>query len=179
MTAPYELNDGEEYPYGFGLGLCSLRGRELISHGGGIPGFTCYALWLPEQNIYVAVLTNGATAGPGPGMVGRMITAMMIGDPYPQREPIELPESTIEGLVGTYTRDATPPMEISVVEDKLTLALGEIWTDTLLTESEETMFFDNSLQHVEVEWDGNTAQRLLYHFDESAPPDVYERVTEE
>ncbi len=58
MSTPYELSDGKTHPYGYGLGLGEVEGREMIAHGGGIHGFSCFALWLPDSDTYVAVLTN-------------------------------------------------------------------------------------------------------------------------
>ena len=83
MTTPVVLNDGSTFPYGYGLGLGETRGRRTIEHSGGIHGFSAFSIWLPDSDVYVAVLTNGATYGPGPVTVGKRIAAMMIGDPYP------------------------------------------------------------------------------------------------
>ena len=178
MTRPVELNDGETFPYGYGLGLGTLRGREMISHGGGINGFTCYSLWLPEQDIYVAVLTNGATAGPGPSMVAKVISAMMIGDPYPEKVAITLPESVRNGLLGKYTSETLPPVEIRIDDSVLTIAYGDVATETLYAESRDTLFFEDSLAHVEVQWHDGVAQRLLFYFDEGIPAEIAERLIE-
>ena len=175
MTTPIELNDGETFPYGYGLGLGTLRGREMISHGGGINGFTCYSLWLPEQDIYVAVLTNGATSGPGPTMVAKMISAMAIGDPYPEKVAITLPESVRNGLVGSYASEGLPPVEVGIEDGALTIAYGESAAEALLAESRDVLFFEDSLAHVEVEWRDDIAERLLFYFNEGAPAEIAER----
>ena len=44
--------------YALGLGVSDYRGRKLITHTGGLPGYTSRIAWLPELNVGVAVLTN-------------------------------------------------------------------------------------------------------------------------
>lgn len=178
MIRPYALNDGETYPYGYGLGLARLRGREIIAHGGGINGFTCFALWLPEDDIYVAVLTNRESFSPGPSTVAKKIAAMVIGDPYPPRVAVNLTEKDRHGLVGKYEGEHFPPIEISIVDGRMLLHVGDYATETLLAESREVLFWRDSLEYVEVVWDGGQARRLLFYSEEGVPPDSVERLSE-
>ncbi len=48
--------------YALGLGVSDYRGRKLITHTGGLPGYTSRLAWLPELNLGVAVLTNQESA---------------------------------------------------------------------------------------------------------------------
>ena len=50
------LKDGKPTGYGYGWGVSKLRGRRAIEHGGGIFGFSTYAVRLPDERVYVAVL---------------------------------------------------------------------------------------------------------------------------
>jgi D-alanyl-D-alanine carboxypeptidase len=176
MTRPYALNNGETHPYGYGLGLSKLRGREMISHGGGINGFTCYVLWLPEDDVYVAVLTNRDGFSPGPTTVAKKIAAMVIGDPYPLRIPVDLSERDRQGLLGKYAGEHFPPIEIRNLGGRMMLHIGDYATETLLAESRSRLFWPDSLGWVEIEWRGNQAQRLLFYSEEDVPPDIVERV---
>jgi len=62
MTSPVKLNDGTMSQYGFGfglgLGLYTINKYKAIGHGGGIHGFVTNAFYLPEEDLYVAVLNN-------------------------------------------------------------------------------------------------------------------------
>jgi D-alanyl-D-alanine carboxypeptidase len=178
MTAPADLNDGESYPYGYGLGIGQLRERRMIAHGGGIHGFTCYVLWLPDEDIYVAVLTNGAAAGPGPSTVARKVAAMVLDDPYPEREAVPLSAADHRGLAGEYAGAGLPPIEISTDDGKIVMTFGDENAETLYAESREILFMEDSIAYLAVEWDGETAARLLFHFEEGVPPDVAERITD-
>jgi hypothetical protein len=44
--------------YGLGFGLSEYRGRKLVQHTGGLPGYVSKVAMLPELGIGVAVLTN-------------------------------------------------------------------------------------------------------------------------
>lgn len=178
MTSPFELNDGEMYPYGYGLGIGTMRGRRSISHGGGINGFTCYSMWLPDEDIYIAVLTNGATNGPGPTTVASVAAAMLIGDPYPQRESIDLSQSDVQGLTGKFVGENFPAIEISAANGQLTMDVGGFATETLYAESRDLLFIQDSLDTIDIEWNGHSASQLLFHISEGQPPIVLERVAE-
>ncbi|MDN7126065.1 beta-lactamase family protein [Pseudidiomarina sp. 1APR75-33.1] len=89
--------------YAYGLSVTSLRGEQMISHSGGIHGFNTYALWLPEQEVSVVVLSNYAGHTPAVGEVALRLASQVIGKPFPIEKPtIELPASELQALVGTY-----------------------------------------------------------------------------
>ncbi len=48
--------------YGFGLVHDTLAGRAVITHGGGIPGFSSANAWFPNDAMSVTVLTNSGSA---------------------------------------------------------------------------------------------------------------------
>ena len=60
MTTP----EGAAAPakYGFGLFRDTLAGQKVISHGGGIPGFSSANAWFPDAKLSVTVLTNSGSA---------------------------------------------------------------------------------------------------------------------
>jgi len=178
MTTSFELNDGELYPYGYGLAIGTMRGRRSISHGGGIHGFSCYTMWLPDEDIYVAVLSNGAANGPGPTMVASLAAAMLIGDPYPERTAIELREDDLQGLIGKYVGEDFPPIEISLKDGELVMDFGGFATETLYTESRDLLFMPDSLTYIEIEWTDGSANELQFHMNEGEPPTVLKRVAE-
>lgn len=178
MTSPFELNDGELYPYGYGLGIGTMRGRRSVVHGGGIHGFTCYSMWLPDEDIYVAVLTNGATDGPGPTTVASLAAAMLIGDPYPERTAIDLGDDDLQGLTGNYQGENFPPVTISIEDGQLAMDIGGFTVETLYAESKDVLFMQDSLNYIVVEWNGGSASELRFHMNEGEPPTVLVRVVE-
>ena len=62
MTTPTVLPDGESTGYGFGLMMGDLDGHCRISHGGGIFGFNSSLAYFPDDDLYVAVISNSESA---------------------------------------------------------------------------------------------------------------------
>lgn len=79
----YVLADGKSVPYGYGWSLRKMRGTPMQSHGGGIPGFSTYALRLPEKQLYVAVLTNADSGLPGAEMIALRAATIAVGEILP------------------------------------------------------------------------------------------------
>ncbi|NGZ86991.1 serine hydrolase domain-containing protein [Duganella aceris] len=55
---PYALTDGTVTKYGYGWEIGKLFGLKIISHSGSISGFNAAVLRIPEDKLYVAVLSN-------------------------------------------------------------------------------------------------------------------------
>ena len=51
--------------YGYGLRVASdCRFGHVVAHGGGLPGFGSYMMWLPEHGVGLFAMTNLTYAGP-------------------------------------------------------------------------------------------------------------------
>jgi hypothetical protein len=51
--------------YGFGLRISSdCRFEQIVGHGGGLPGFGSYMLWLPDYGVGLFAMANLTYAGP-------------------------------------------------------------------------------------------------------------------
>ena len=50
--------------------------------------------------------------------------------------------------------------------------------EVLLAESRELFFEVDAIDYIEVEWEGPEARRLMFHYEEGAPPEIAERVEE-
>jgi len=102
MIAPTTMPDGRRIPYGYGMGQGDVRGRPTIGHNGGIFGFSTDSLYLPEADIFVAVLANSDQPATSPAVVLRRLAAMALGDPYPDFRQVEADSAAIEPLLGVY-----------------------------------------------------------------------------
>ena len=49
--------------YALGLGVSDYRGRKLLAHTGGLPGYVSRVMMVPEIKLGVAVLTNQESGG--------------------------------------------------------------------------------------------------------------------
>jgi D-alanyl-D-alanine carboxypeptidase len=58
MLKPTRLNDGSDFPYGFGWGTAEYRGHSIFHHTGGISGFGSHMLHFREEALTTIVLSN-------------------------------------------------------------------------------------------------------------------------
>ena len=103
MIAPTTMPSGDAAPYGFGLRLGEVRGRRAIEHGGGIFGASTESVYLPDQNLFVAVFANSDSPAGSPGLTARRLAALALGDPYPTFERAALDPTAVEPFLGVYT----------------------------------------------------------------------------
>ena len=82
MTTPFKQD------YAFGLGVRTVNGRKVISHGGGIEGFNTMLAYDPEDKMTVVVLTN--LNGQAPDQIATMLAAIAHG------EKVQLPSERKE-----------------------------------------------------------------------------------
>ncbi len=108
----YKIAGGEETPFALGWTISELQGRTIASHAGGIPGFRTYVLHMPEDRVYVAVLSNDETAETQPEYVGRRLAAMAIGKPIAEKKPVRLDPAALDAFTGTYRESADETLTI-------------------------------------------------------------------
>ena len=78
MGHRFVLNDGEPINYGYGLTFIDVDSGQAIGHGGGYPGFSGIGFHLPEDDVYVAVLSNNAGKQPNRTEVARKVAALVV-----------------------------------------------------------------------------------------------------
>ncbi|MEO1626745.1 MAG: serine hydrolase domain-containing protein, partial [Bacteroidota bacterium] len=114
----YKLKNGEEIDYGYGWFLNKLFGEPVIEHSGGIYGFLAQGVYIPNDNIYVAVLTNCTCVSPNE--VARMMAAIEMGK-YSKRTPKPMSATDLKEYVGVYAfkSEEGKKVTIQVEEDHL------------------------------------------------------------
>ncbi|HVS16636.1 MAG TPA: serine hydrolase [Thermoanaerobaculia bacterium] len=164
QVTPFTLNDGSSTGYAYGLSIGELRGRPSISHGGGIFGFSTFALRLPEDRVYVAVLSNDTGRPVRPGYVAQKIAAMVIGDPFPEWEAVERPAAELEQYVGVYRIDEESTRIVKLVDGKLVTQRTGGPRSAIESGGGEVFFYPGSLTYLTFErgGDGEVTHMLLY-----------------
>ena len=148
MFTATQLNDGEATTYGYGFATGSLQGTPSISHGGGIFGFSTFAVRLPEEGVYVAVLSNGSPKNPG--VVGRKLAALAIGKPFQEWHQVEVDAAVLEGYVGVYRLDDDSTRTLTVEDGRLYFQGPRGRRREALPHSATGFFFPKSLIHFEI-----------------------------
>jgi CubicO group peptidase (beta-lactamase class C family) len=108
---PYRLANGSYTAYGYGWELGTLQGSPVVKHIGRINGFLTYVLYLPQQQLFVSLLTN-CNPAPDPERIAFLLAAQAIGKPYPQAT-FPLTARQQQRYVGIYQADGADQRKIS------------------------------------------------------------------
>lgn len=96
----HHLLDGSPTAYGFGWMISEYAGHRVVEHSGGIQGFRSHTIRLPDDHVFVAVLSNHG--GTSPQKLAFKIAALVIGQPYQEPTPMELQPNSLAGYEGVY-----------------------------------------------------------------------------
>ena len=149
--------------YGYGWNIGTLAGHKLFAHGGSIPGFTAQSLRLPDDKVYVAVLTNGNGGAVNTPVIAYKTAAIAIGKPFPDYKPIALAPDALDAFVGEYRSDEQVVRTVKREGDKLVLVRAGRDPVTLQAHAANAFFMDGSLTSIEFQRsaDGKVDTMLL------------------
>lgn len=102
LWTPAELADGRRTGYGYGFVVHDYQGHRIVQHGGGISGFVTSLVRIPEEGIFVAVLSNNPSGQPGPARLALDVATRALGEPLDERPSVTLPPETLDEYVGVY-----------------------------------------------------------------------------
>jgi len=146
---PYTLTTGKRTGYGYGWGVGEIRGMPVIDHGGSIPGFSTFALRLPEQKLYVAVLTNADSGLPSAETLALKAAAIAAGNPYPELKAIKLDAKLLDAYAGSYKIDDKNTRTFTREKDQLVMERNGRGKTVVTPFSDKEFFIENSLTTVE------------------------------
>jgi CubicO group peptidase (beta-lactamase class C family) len=90
--------------YGYGWNIDSIYGKRVLSHGGGIHGFTSNFSRVPADDICIVLLSNASSGGLN--KITDQIYAILYNKPYEvpkARQAIVLPVEKLKQYIGEYT----------------------------------------------------------------------------
>jgi CubicO group peptidase (beta-lactamase class C family) len=136
MTKPFK-ND-----YGMGIGVTKVKGRKVLSHGGGIEGFNTDLTYYPDTRFSVIVLSNlnGAAAN----NISRQLGAIVHDETVTltsERKEVSVAPEILRSYAGRY--EITPQFSIvvTVENDQLMAQATEQPKFTLFAESSTKFFY--------------------------------------
>jgi CubicO group peptidase (beta-lactamase class C family) len=112
----YKLTDGSTTSYGYGWRLGNLYESPTIWHGGLINGFITMAMYLPKEDIFVAVFSNCECNSPE-GTTSKL-AALAMGRPL-EYKAITLAASDLNNYTGVYENEAKQQRIITAAESGL------------------------------------------------------------
>jgi D-alanyl-D-alanine carboxypeptidase len=171
----HRLMDGSSTAYGYGWGISEYAGHRLIEHGGGIHGFRTRAIRMPDDRVFVAVLSNNG--GVDPEQLAFKIAALVIGQPYNEPMPIELGPEVLTLYEGIYEINVSQKIHITREGNQLFSQYGESPREELVPLSPNEFFFkDMSLYHLRFVSDANEVVIAVEMRGRSGIPEVAKRV---
>lgn len=141
--APYKLTSGEATTYGYGWAINPLLGSRVIAHGGRVMGFTAHALWMPEEKIFVAVLSNTEVPPVSTGYLARRLATYAMGEPW-NPVAIAMTAEQLGEYEGVYTIDDKSARTLTVADGKLFSQRTGGERVAVLPSARDQFFFENS-----------------------------------
>lgn len=146
----YKLKDGKGVEYGYGWALSKVQDSPSIEHGGGINGFLTNAIYLPKEEVFVAVFSNSLAKSPD--LVSGKMAAAAIGKPYPTKA-IDLEDQVLQNYVGMYVHEEGGERSILKEGKQLFTQRGNGNKTPIKAFAKDQFFFDNSLTILEFKRD--------------------------
>jgi len=138
--------------YGFGIRRKLLRGETMLSHGGGIHGFSSYLLYLPESEISVAIIQNADSKilSMKHSEVAKRIAAFALGNPFPESIEVALDEKTLRAYEGVYKINEQKTYELRFLYGGLTVKMNQGMPIRLTPIGEDRFLFPKELNMIKV-----------------------------
>jgi hypothetical protein len=132
--ANHTLQDGTKTQYGFGWFRDDDNGVKMIWHAGGIPGFVSMNIRIPEQHLYVTLLSNNANSN---AMAIALVIALnAAGHPAVRPAEIKPDPNLLKDYVGEY--------EIHALWGSLVSDLGPKKMYSYITQNKDTLFIQTT-----------------------------------
>ena len=141
----YRLADGKSTSYGYGWDVGSLRGVPSVAHGGNINGFATYAVRIPQEKVYVALLTNSEDGMAAPSTVASQAAAVAIGKPFPDFKAIPITRAALDAVTGTYKIDESTTRVLRREGDRLVMQRSGSAPVGLLPYATDSFFIPESI----------------------------------
>lgn len=184
---PYKLTNGKATNYGYGWFLGDIQGSPTIEHGGGINGFLTSSIYLPKEDVFVAVFSNSTAKSPD--NVAAKLAAWAIDKPYNFKE-ITLDENTLKNYVGVYENPENGQRIISLENGKLYSQRSGGSKSQIKPYEKDKFFFETSLSFLNFQRSVNEmitgvissqrgTQTLLWNKTDKPLPTLKEQKVEE
>lgn len=158
----YTLNNGKPIHYGYGWMLNEIKGSPTLEHGGGIFGYTTNGIWLPDEDVYVVMLTNRDDQPPSD--ISTRLAALAIGKPYEGKGTgMEVPLQVLEKYTGNYEFEDGALRAITIESGNLFSQRQGSTRLLLVPESESHFAFGDSFTSIEFLPDGKGGFQAVFH----------------
>src|SRR5688572_22452482 len=164
---PVVLNGKAEPPgkYGYGLGLSSYRGTDIVGHSGGLHGFLTHLSYYPKEKMSVVMFTN--TSDPEINFDPNKIAEAYLWNKLDSQSSFaqsQVKPANLEQFTGRYELLNVGVLTVTTAEDKLFAQLSGQPKFEIFPSSEYEFFWkvvDARLKFIKDE-KGQISQAILY-----------------
>jgi CubicO group peptidase (beta-lactamase class C family) len=170
MSRPARLADGSTDTYGFGFRLREIRGRPALVHGGAGGGLDTDSVYIPSEDLFVAVFANSDDPAVDPSILTRRLAALALGEPFPTftKAAVDLP--AIEPLFGAYGGEGVPPMRFFARDGSLYLGRGDDEREAFPAGDDRFFFGADDLMWLRFVRQADGAHAIEIHAADKAAP---------
>lgn len=140
----YKLADGKDTRYGYGWFMSEIHGSPTIEHGGGINGYLTSSIYLPQEDVFVALFSNNN--GKAPEFSALRLAALAIGKPVPATE-ITLSEEALKEYEGIYANEKGTEITVVMEEGRLFGVRPGGSRRKMMPVEKDRFIFENSLMY--------------------------------
>ena len=169
MITPFKLNDGRQSQYALGLNNFEIHKNKVIAHHGGTSGFSTIAVYFPDQDTYIAVLSNERPSTPHKLLL--LLSADMLGISYPEFKSSKVENTQLKKMMGKYQIDQNSVRRLFEEEGRVYSQRDDGLPYEVIAMSDNSFYFKNSLSYFVIEKDENDNQAMLYYASLSAIPE--------
>lgn len=146
FSGSYTLSTGKPVEYSYGLEKREINSLQALTHGGGVPGYSSYVIYIPELDLGISVLANSDKLPKGPGAIAYAIARYLTADfakPVEQlvQKEIELTSEVTQKYAGEYRFWDGMQFEIKQEEAGLFIYLPDAPVFQLIPKSNSQFFF--------------------------------------
>lgn len=142
----HQLSNGKLTGYGYGWWLGNIQGSPDIKHDGLINGFSTFAVYLPQEKVFVAIFTN--CGNNNPEIIASKIAGITIGKPYHTNE-IGLPIEQLKSYAAIYESATEGQRTVSYEDGRLLYFTKGGSKEQLIPFGDDKFYFENSLSIIE------------------------------
>ena len=138
------LENGDTIGYTYGFYVRSHRGLKVVSHQGGVPGFTSNIAIYPDENLVIIVMLNNQSIGSI--AMTNAVAGLLLSDKFAPVEPekprveIALSPEKAEPFKGTYRMEDGMEMTFAIEDDEFWILLPGENKFQIFPDSETSFF---------------------------------------
>jgi len=143
-----KLNNGELTNYGYAWGISEINGSPTIEHSGSIFGYVTNAIYLPTEDVFVAIFSNNGAKVPY--TISTKMAAIAIGKPFPDiKDAIPVKSEELKKFVGVYDFADSSSRIITLVDNQLYSRRPESTKFKLIAFKKNTFTYEGDFANIE------------------------------